>query len=44
MASIGSVSFTHCLREANSVTHRLVRECFNSKSSRNWVDEPEALF
>jgi ribonuclease HI len=40
VASIGSVSFTHCLREANSVSHCLAREGFTIKESCNWDDEP----
>jgi hypothetical protein len=28
VASIGEVSFRHCLREANMVTHSLAKECF----------------
>jgi hypothetical protein len=37
---IGNVSFKHCPREANEVAHVLARECFASKLSCNWVDEP----
>jgi hypothetical protein len=40
VASIGSVSFIHCLRKVNSVAHCLAKECFSSKVSCNWVDEP----
>jgi ribonuclease HI len=40
VASIGTVSFAHCPREANKVAHGLAQECFSSKVSCNWVDEP----
>jgi hypothetical protein len=33
--SIGSVSFSHCLREANKVAHSLAKECFLSKLNCN---------
>jgi hypothetical protein len=37
---IGNASFKHCPMEANEVAHVLARECFASKLSCNWVDEP----
>jgi hypothetical protein len=40
VASIGTVSFAHCPREANKVAPGLAQECFSSKVSCNWVDEP----
>jgi hypothetical protein len=38
--SIGDVSFSHCLREANRVAHELARFCYSNYLSCNWVDEP----
>jgi ribonuclease HI len=35
MAEIGSVSFSHCMREANSVADRLAKECFICKDNRS---------
>jgi ribonuclease HI len=40
VASIGSVKFNCCLREANQTAHELARVCFSDKTSCNWVDEP----
>jgi ribonuclease HI len=39
-ALIGGVQFQYCPREANEAAHDLVRACFSSKVSCNWVDEP----
>jgi ribonuclease HI len=44
VTSIGTVSFMHCLREANMVAHFLAKECFSSGVDCNWVDEPLVLF
>jgi ribonuclease HI len=41
--TIGSVTFTHCLREANKVVHSLARFSFSNKSDCNWVDEPPSV-
>src|SRR4051812_9980665 len=41
--AIGNVEFNHCSRNSNKVAHVIVRKCFNSRSSCNWVDEPLAL-
>jgi hypothetical protein len=38
--SIGDVSFKFCPREANKTIHELVRQCFTSKISCNWENEP----
>jgi ribonuclease HI len=38
--TIGSVSYLHCMREANKVAHSLARESFSRKILCNWVDEP----
>jgi hypothetical protein len=35
VASIGSVSYVHCLREANCVAHCLAKECFSTKLDCN---------
>lgn len=40
---IGDVEFNHCGRDNNKVAHSLARECFNSKLSCNWVDEPPSF-
>jgi ribonuclease HI len=37
--TIGSVSYLHCMRKANKVTHSLARESFSRKILCNWVDE-----
>jgi hypothetical protein len=37
---IGQVSFNHCVREANMPAHVIARECFVSKSSCTWDDDP----
>jgi hypothetical protein len=42
--SIGNVSFSHCLREANKVAHVLARESFCNKLTCNWVEEPLGSF
>jgi ribonuclease HI len=38
--TIGTITFTHCLREANKVAHSLARFSFSNKSDCIWVDEP----
>ena len=43
IVSIGKVIFTHCPREANGVAHELARQCFVSKISCNWIDEPPSF-
>jgi ribonuclease HI len=40
IALIGGVQIQFCPREANEVAHEIARDCFNSKISCNWVDEP----
>jgi ribonuclease HI len=40
VASIGTVSFHHTLREANQVAHELAKNSFSNKSTCNWIDEP----
>jgi hypothetical protein len=40
---IDKVSFQHCLREANEVTHELARDSFSSINICNWVDEPPSF-
>jgi ribonuclease HI len=40
---VGNVTFQHCPREANEVAHELAMECFSSKISCNWVDEPPSF-
>jgi hypothetical protein len=40
---IGNVQFKYCSREANGVADELVRFCFSSKNSCNWVDEPPSF-
>jgi hypothetical protein len=42
--SIGNVSFSHCLREANKVAHMLVRESFCNKLSCNRVEKLPGSF
>jgi hypothetical protein len=37
---IGKVEFNHCGRNLNKVTHSPARECFISKVSCSWIDEP----
>jgi hypothetical protein len=39
VVSVGNVSFSHCLKEANKVAHMLARESFCNKLSCNWVEE-----
>jgi ribonuclease HI len=41
--TIGTVTFSHCLREANKVAHSLARFSFSNKSDCNWVDEPPSI-
>jgi hypothetical protein len=41
--TIGSLTFTHCSREANKVAHSLARFSFSNKSDCNWVDEPPSI-
>ena len=43
VASIGTVSFQHCPREANAVAHELARVCYTDKSSCNWDDDPSSF-
>lgn len=40
VASIGTVFFKHCPREANGVAHDLAKHSFSNRTSCNWVDEP----
>jgi ribonuclease HI len=40
---IDGIRFNHCPREANKAAHELARECFNSKISCNWDDEPPSF-
>jgi ribonuclease HI len=42
-ALIDQVSFKDCPREANEVAHELANNCFSTKSSCNWVDEPPSF-
>jgi hypothetical protein len=37
---VRGVTFKHCLREANEVSHTLARDSFSNKTSCNWVDKP----
>jgi ribonuclease HI len=37
---IGQVSFNQCVREANKLAHVIARECFISKFSCTWDDDP----
>jgi hypothetical protein len=43
LAKIGSVLFSHCLRDANRVAHTLAKECFSCKDNRSWVDDPPSF-
>jgi ribonuclease HI len=43
VATIGSVSFSHCPREANVVADELARFSFLNKLSCNWVDDPPSF-
>jgi hypothetical protein len=43
VATIGSVSFSHCPREANVVADELARYSFLNKLSCNWVDDPPSF-
>jgi ribonuclease HI len=43
VAVIGSVSFSHCPREANEVADELASFSFLNKLSCNWVDEPPSF-
>ena len=38
--SIGVVEFNHCPREANEAAHEIARECFSTKNSCIWDDDP----
>jgi ribonuclease HI len=40
---IAKVEFTYCRREINTVAHGLARDCFNSRISCNWVEEPPSF-
>jgi ribonuclease HI len=40
---IGSVSFSHCPREANQVAHEIAKFSFLNKLSCNWDDEPPSF-
>jgi hypothetical protein len=40
---IDGIRFHHCLREANKAAHELARECFRSKISCIWDDEPPSF-
>jgi ribonuclease HI len=42
-ASIGSVDFSHCRRDTNTVAHDLARDSFISRSSCIWVDDPPSF-
>jgi ribonuclease HI len=42
-ASIGDVSFKHCPRNTNVVTHEIARFGFDSKISCTWDDEPPSF-
>jgi hypothetical protein len=41
--AIGRVEFNHYGRDLNKVAHSLARECFISKTTCNWVDEPPSF-
>ena len=43
IAMTGSVSFIHCQREANRVSHSLAKQCWLVKVNCNWVDEPSGF-
>ena len=40
---VGKVEFSHCGRDVNTAAHGLARECFNSRISCIWVDEPPSF-
>jgi ribonuclease HI len=42
--AIVRVEFNHYVRDLNEVAHSLARECYTSKVTCNWVDEPLASF
>ena len=42
-STIGSVTYRHCIREANKAVHEVARVCFHNKDSCNWVDEPPSF-
>ena len=39
VTNIGSVKFSHCLREANQVAHELAKDSFINRSSSSWMAE-----
>jgi hypothetical protein len=40
---IDGIKFSHCPREVNRVAHELARECFRSKISCTWDDDPPSF-
>jgi ribonuclease HI len=42
-ASIGSVTYKFCPREANQVAHTLARHSFSNKMNCNWDDDPPSF-
>jgi ribonuclease HI len=43
VGAIGKVEFIHCVRDLNKVAHSLARDCYNSRVTCNWVDEPPSF-
>lgn len=39
VVEIGSVQFTHCLREANGVAHEIAKYSYENHLSCNWIDD-----
>jgi ribonuclease HI len=42
-ANIGTVEFSHCRRDTNTVAHDLARDSFISRSCCNWIDDPPSF-
>jgi ribonuclease HI len=43
VTTIGSVSFSHCPREANHVAHEIASFCFSNRLSSSWDDDPPSF-
>jgi ribonuclease HI len=41
--NVGSIQFSHILREANQVADEIARKCFSDKVNCNWDDEPPSF-